>query len=108
MAYNYWDFAFNHKEFYQLMYGLGMPTCETVRQVSELATFTELILNPIKELIAAGSQPNANPFMKLHTFWSMLHGLISINMMRKEESKEDMNNLVLRDFISGFVAGLKG
>ena len=44
MAYAYWKFAFKHKEYYQLMYGLGMPTCETVRQISELAIFTELII----------------------------------------------------------------
>ena len=25
IAYAYWKFAFNHKEYYQLMYGLGMP-----------------------------------------------------------------------------------
>lgn len=108
MAYNYWDFAFKNKEYYQLMYGLGMPTCETVRQIPELASFTELIISPIKELIAGSKHPEANAFMKLHTFWSMLHGLISINMMSQNESKEDMNNMVLRDFISTFIAGIKG
>src|ERR671924_598161 len=30
MAYAYWRFAFDNKEYYQLMYGLGLPTCETV------------------------------------------------------------------------------
>src|ERR1700730_1555825 len=42
MAYAYWKFAFTHKTYYQLMYGLGMPGCETVKQISELGTFTEL------------------------------------------------------------------
>jgi AcrR family transcriptional regulator len=108
MAYNYWDFSFKNKEYYQLMYGLGMPTCETVKQIPELASFTELIVSPIKELIAESKHPEANPYMKLQTFWSMLHGLISINMMSQQESKEEMNNLVLRDFIKTFVAGIKG
>src|SRR5262245_32015518 len=33
MAYSYWEFAFDHKAHYQVMYGLGMPTCETVSQI---------------------------------------------------------------------------
>ena len=34
MAYAYCDFALHNKEYYQLMYGLGMPSCETVRQIA--------------------------------------------------------------------------
>src|SRR4051812_47139326 len=30
MAYCYWEFALDHKEYYQLMYGLGMPGCDMV------------------------------------------------------------------------------
>lgn len=107
MAYAYWDFAFTHKEYYQLMYGLGMPSCETVRQINELTTFTELILHPVRELIAGSSQKQADPYLKLHTFWSMLHGLISINMMGKEDARNELNSMVLKDFIEGFISGIK-
>ncbi|MFD2247575.1 TetR/AcrR family transcriptional regulator [Pontibacter ruber] len=106
MAYAYWKFAFENKAYYQVMYGLGIPSCETVNQISELSTFSELILEPIKELIAAGKSPKTDPFLKLHTFWSMLHGLISINMMGNED-KEELNQLVLQDFIKSFVSGMK-
>ncbi|AKD02596.1 TetR/AcrR family transcriptional regulator [Pontibacter korlensis] len=106
MAYAYWKFAFDNKAYYQVMYGLGIPSCETVNQISELATFSELILQPIREMIAAGPYPETDPFLKLHTFWSMLHGLISINMMG-DEDKEDLNQMVLQDFIRGFVSGMK-
>src|SRR3954464_14939559 len=44
IVYAYWKFAFNKKEYYQLMYGLGMPGCDTVKQISELNTFTEILL----------------------------------------------------------------
>ncbi len=108
IAYAYWDFAFTHKEYYQLMYGLGMPTCETVRQISELTSFTELILSPLRELIAGSKNPGADPFLKLHTFWSMLHGLISINMMGKGSDREELNSMVLKDFIGSFISGIKG
>jgi len=107
IAFAYWKFAFSHKEYYQLMYGLGMPTCETVKQITELTAFTELILRPINNLIEKAKNKKADPYLKLHTFWSMLHGLISINMMGKE-TREDLNNMVLKDFITSFISGIKG
>jgi AcrR family transcriptional regulator len=108
LVYAYWKFAFTHKEYYQLMYGLGMPGCETVKQINELKSFTELLLTPIRNLIAKGKNTNADPYLKLHTLWSTLHGLISINMMGKENSRDELNAMVLKDFIIGFISGIKG
>lgn len=108
MAYSYWEFAFDHKAYYQVMYGLGMPSCETVNQIPELSSFTELVLEPIKNLIAGSKNPSTDPYLKLHTFWSMLHGLISINMMGNDGGKEELNQMVLQDFIAGFISGIKG
>ncbi len=108
IAYAYWKFAFTHKTYYQLMYGLGMPGCETVKQISELGTFTELILEPLRSLIAKTRNTDTDPYLKLHTLWSTLHGLISINMMGKENSRDELNAMVLKDFITGFIAGIKG
>lgn len=107
MAYSYWEFAFENKAYYQVMYGLGMPSCETVSQISELGTFTGLILQPIKDLIATSNSPETDPLLKLHTFWSMLHGLISINMMNNNEGKRELNQMVIQDFIIGFISGIK-
>jgi len=104
----YWKFAFSHKEYYQLMYGLGMPTCETIRQITELHSFSELILDTIRNLIATSNNPATDPFLKLHTYWSMLHGLISINMMGKDNGKDELAVMVLNDFIRGFISGIKG
>ncbi len=107
MAYAYWRFAFENEAYYQVMYGLGIPSCETVNQISELSTFSELILQPIRKMIAAGKNPEADPFTKLHTFWSMLHGLVSINMMGGNHGKKELNQRVLKDFIAGFISGMK-
>jgi len=108
IAYSYWKFAFSHKTYYQLMYGLGMPGCEAVKQINELGTFTELILDPLRNLISKSKKKDADAYLKLHTLWSTLHGLISINMMGKENSRDEMNAMVLKDFITGFIAGIKG
>jgi AcrR family transcriptional regulator len=108
IAHAYWNFAFNHKEYYQLMFGLGIPTCETVKQVAELNSFTENILDSLRNLIAKGKNKQIDPILKLHTFWSMLHGLVSITMMGTNESRSEMNAMVLKDFIESFVSGIKG
>ena len=107
VAYAYWKFAFENTAYYQVMYGLGIPSCETVNQIKELSTFSELILGLIREMIAKSNHPETDPFLKLHTFWSMLHGLISINMMGGNENKEELNQMVLKDFITGFISGMK-
>lgn len=107
MAYAYWKFAFNHVAYYQLMYGLGMPTCETIRQTEELNVFSDMILTSIKALIADGIHPEIDPMLKMHTFWSMMHGLVSINMLHAEHAKDKLNMLVLKDFIAGLIMSMK-
>lgn len=108
IVYAYWKFAFKNNEYYQLMYGLGMPGCETVKQINELNTFTGILLDPIRNLIAKSGKSDADPYLKLHTLWSTLHGLISINMMGKENSRDELNAMILKDFIIGFISGIKG
>lgn len=107
MAHAYWNFAFQNKEYYQLMYGLGMPTCETVKQVPELTRFTEIIQSTIKDLISETKQPNTDPFLKFHTYWSMLHGLISINMIGRSAAPDGLHELVLQDAIQGFIKNIR-
>lgn len=106
MAYAYWQFAFEQKEYYQLMYGLGMPTCETVKSNDEINAFSNSILFVIKKLIASGKNPGADPILKLHLFWSMLHGTVSINMMNMDNTRDGLNKMVLQDFIKSFLAGI--
>lgn len=104
----YYDFAFSNAEYYQLMYGLGMPSCEVVKQIPELSRFTELICEPINQMVAESGNTSADTWLKLHTFWSMLHGLISINMMGKEKQPGDRQQAVMHDFVQSFIKGLKG
>jgi AcrR family transcriptional regulator len=102
MAFAYWDFAFANQEFYQVMFGLGMPGCEQIKKMPELLEFTETIKRTIEEI-----NPETNSFLKLNSFWSMLHGLVSINLMTSE-SKEDFNKMILKDFVNVFIKGLEG
>jgi AcrR family transcriptional regulator len=107
MAHAYWEFAFENKAQYQVMYGLGMPSCDLVNRVPEMASFSDTVKQPITDLIAASKKPDADPFLKLHTFWSLLHGLISINMINHSETKQELNQMVIQDFITAFISGIK-
>ena len=113
IAYAYWDFAFNNKAYYQLMYGLGMPTCDSLEKVPELTAFIQVIFTTINELIDAGNKENGNTWLKVHSFWSMIHGLVSINLIAPPVSHmgmtvDEMNKMILSDFIKGFLKGLDG
>lgn len=107
IAYSYWRFAFENKEYYQLMYGLGLPTCETAARIPEIGALGELIMLPIKALIELNSSKDADPHLKFQTFWSLLHGLVSINMMGNKHEREELNMMVLKDFLQGFLSGFK-
>src|ERR1700761_2351754 len=43
----YWKFAFANKEYYQIMFGLGIPTCEAVRKIPAMADLNEVITGSI-------------------------------------------------------------
>lgn len=113
IAYAYWDFAFENKEYYQLMYGLGMPSCESLTKVPELMAFIEVIQTTINEAIQVSGGKTADTWLKVHSFWSMIHGLVSINLIappvgRDGKSQEELNKIIMVDFIKGFMTGLGG
>lgn len=103
----YWNFAFKNREYYQLMFGLGMAGCEIEKCFPERAEFRSLVMEPITTIISKGKNPEANPCLKYYTFWSILHGLISIKTMRNPNASDEVNKLVMDDAIAGFIKNLK-
>ena len=106
MANTYWDFAFDHKEYYQLMFGLGIPACDRVNQVAEMKALTVIMISSIEEAIANSKNPDADHFLKYHTYWSILHGLVSIQMIEKEGKPDASKKLILDDAVAGFIKSL--
>ena len=104
----YWAFAFNNKEYYQLMFGLGIPTCEAVRKIPEMVLFNEVITSTIVSMVPAGEKIPFVPFLKYQSFWSMLHGLVSINMLNKPPGQhEGLPEQVLEDVLCSFIRGIE-
>jgi AcrR family transcriptional regulator len=107
IAQAYWNFAFDQKEYYQLMFGLGIPPCEQVNQVAEMKEFSDILISVIQEVIATSNQSQTDAFLKFHTYWSILHGLVSIQMIDRK-APNPWSQLVLKDAIGGFINALKG
>ena len=103
----YWNFAFRNKEYYQLMFGLGMPCCDIDKCIPEKAEFRNLVMEPIGSMIKAARKKNVDACLKYHTFWSVLHGLVSIKMLGSASALETLNKLVLADAVSGFIKNLE-
>lgn len=106
IAKGYWNFAFTNKEHYQLMFGLGIPQCEQVNQVAEMKQFSDVLISVIQEAISLSKHPEVDAFLKFHTYWSILHGLVSIQMI--DRNTNPWSQLVLQDAIGGFIKALNG
>jgi AcrR family transcriptional regulator len=106
IAHAYWDFAFDHKEYYQLMFGLGIPACDRVNQVAEMKAMTMIMISTIKDAIAQSKNPDMDYFLKFHTYLSILHGIVSIQMIEKEGKPGAGKKMILQDAISGFIQSL--
>lgn len=105
MAIAYFEFAFAKREYYQMMFGLGMPSCERAKQISEIGDFGALIIQSIQN-IHPPLDDEEKVRLKFHTFWSILHGLTAINMMNMTATPSEMQQLVLQDAIQGFIKNI--
>ncbi len=106
MADAYWDFALNNTEHYQLMFGIGMACCEISKAMPEQEKFRSLVMEPIEALIGKSKRSDLNACLKYHTFWSVMHGLISIKIIGNAAIDAELNKLVLDDAIAGFIKNL--
>lgn len=107
VTFAYWNFAFENQEYYQLMYGMGMPGCETVNEMKELRELTETLKDTVVNLYGDKDISEADSFIKMKSFWSMLHGLVSIQMMAQEKEVPDIFDPVLNESVNNFLAGIK-
>ncbi|GAA4806734.1 TetR/AcrR family transcriptional regulator [Olivibacter ginsenosidimutans] len=101
----YWQFSFDQKELYQLMYGIGAPCCEMQKTFQCTDSHTKLITDVIKEIMKDKKPSDELICRKYFTYWSIIHGLISINLVNKGNGDET-NQQVLKDAIHGITRSL--
>jgi AcrR family transcriptional regulator len=107
IADSYWNFALKNKEYYQLMFGLGIEGCETEKCIMEAKEFRRLVQEPIEEILEQNKKKGVNSCLKYHTYWSIIHGLIAIKMLDNPDVADELNKLVLDDAIDGFIKNLE-
>ncbi|KIA94469.1 MULTISPECIES: TetR/AcrR family transcriptional regulator [unclassified Flavobacterium] len=101
----YWDFAFTDTEMYQLMFGVQMTCCNERCSASEAPykLFVAVIAEVMKD-----SKPTEEVIkQKYFTFFSVIHGLISINIINKSEVLETINTQILKDAIGGIIKSIR-
>jgi len=98
----YWDFAFKHTQLYQLMFGVDMSCCDMIKSLPEAEAARKIIWENIIEIMENDQPEEDNVCRKYYTFWSIIHGLISINLTRKG-TNDEMNQHILKDAIHGII-----
>jgi AcrR family transcriptional regulator len=102
----YWNFAFANKEYYQLMFGISTTcACEQVNDLEEQEMPWDLFSAAIGALMKIDNLDSEIICTKYYTFWSVVHGLISINILRRGNSDET-NRQVLTDAITGIIKSI--
>jgi AcrR family transcriptional regulator len=103
----YWNFAFLKKELYQLMYGISTNcNCELMNTLPEAAKQWDIIAEVIGKLMHIDDLDSDEICKRYYTFWSVVHGLISINLLSRGSSDE-MNRMVLMNAITGIIRSMK-
>lgn len=104
MASAYFEFAFSNRAYYEMMFGLGMPSCERAKAIPELASFSCTIISSIKKISTDADEANIK--LKYHTLFSILHGITSINMVNITATSNQMQLMVLNDAVEGFIRNI--
>ena len=102
----YWNFAFEQKEYYQLMFGVEVNCCIMDEILPAGSTPYDIAAEPIAKMMGISNPDDDRVCTKYYTYWSIIHGLISINIVRKGTSDE-INRQILRDAITGITRSLK-
>lgn len=106
MWFAYWNFAFANMEYYQVMFGLQTSCCcETVRSMPEAEAPENLFDEVIRGVLKNKNPDEEAVCTAYYTCWSVVHGLISINIVRRGSSDE-INLLVLKNAIGSIIKSM--
>lgn len=102
----YWNFAFANKELYQVMFGVSTNCCcQLVNNLPEAEIPSEQFSTVIGELMHIDDLDSKVICTKYYTLWSVVHGLVSINILSRGSS-DDINRQVLKDAISSIIRSI--
>ena len=106
LAKGYWLFAVNHPKHYEIMFGLGIPSCDRINEYENIKKVSEKMLNLIDEAILASGKEHVDRHLKLKTLWSILHGIVAIELLSLNTRENICPSAVLEDAIDGYIKSI--
>lgn len=106
IANSYWEFAANNTQHYRIMFGLGIPNCQTINSSEEMSKTSKLILTAITSTLIEANNASADIHLKLRTFWSIVHGFIAIELLSNHNLSSQPSACMV-DAIEGFIYTLE-
>lgn len=102
LANAYWLFAAQNAKFYQVMFGLGVPTCDSVRHSRPIQELSDTMRQLIRAVIKKSGK-DVDEHLKLQTLWSILHGIVAVDLLPFEDRSDVCPSAVFDDAITGYV-----
>ena len=102
----YWDFAWAHQTFYRLMYGVNVACCAGSVQMPEAGFVAAQMLPVIRQMYGSNPVSDKEVQVKYFTYWSVIHGLIAINLIQRNIS-DAMDQQILVEAIRGITQNIK-
>jgi AcrR family transcriptional regulator len=104
------DFGYEHQAYYQLMYGVSVDCCQQEKMIPEAEETLNLLNETLGKLMAQSKhREQEDHCRRFYTFWSVVHGLISLNIVRKSSSLSlETNRSILFEAIHAIIADIKG
>lgn len=98
----YWNFAISEHQRYQIMFGIEFICCDFKKTLPEAQASVSLFLSVIQKILHEREAPSELALKYYYTFWSTIHGLISINHIR-DDVPEKVSMQVLTGAIDGIM-----
>ncbi|MFZ4260531.1 TetR/AcrR family transcriptional regulator [Sphingobacterium sp. HJSM2_6] len=106
LAKGYHEFALTHPKHYEVMFGIGIPTCEHAQSNETIKNLSELFRRLIAELVQESGKDTIDQLLKFKTLWSILHGVIAFELLALDKKNEKCPGLILEDAVDGFITSI--
>jgi len=100
----FWNFAFENRQLYQVMYGVEMKCC-TKLCYSDTDTPYCLLTKAIRDVMEDQNPTEEEIKLKYYTFFSVIHGLISINLIGNG-LPDGNNEQIFKDAVAAIINSL--
>ncbi len=106
LAKAYHEFAITHPKHYEVMFGVGIPTCAHAQSNETIKNLSELFFSLIADLVKESGKSDVDEHIKFKTLWSILHGVIAFELLALDKKNDKCPILVLEDAVDGFITSI--